>query len=140
MRLKPKKFMKIILRIKKCLILVIILLGKNIMMIQTYCVGKMEDETADVAIKEFVGLKPKMHSFLIDDSSEHKKAKDVNKNVVAAIRHIKCKDILLNKKCLRHLMKRIQSKDHRIEPFKSTKFLYHALTIKYTYRAMDMMD
>ena len=27
-------------------------------------VGKMKDETADVAIKEFVGLKSKMYSFL----------------------------------------------------------------------------
>ena len=26
-------------------------------------IGKMQDETAGVAIKEFVGLKPKMHSF-----------------------------------------------------------------------------
>ena len=37
-------------------------------------VGKMKDETAGVAIKEFVGLKSKMYSFLVDDSSEHKKA------------------------------------------------------------------
>ena len=33
----------------------------------------MKDETAGVAIKEFVGLKPKMYSFLVDDNSEHKK-------------------------------------------------------------------
>ena len=26
--------------------------------------GKMKDETAGVAIEEFVGLKPKMHSYL----------------------------------------------------------------------------
>ena len=38
-------------------------------------VGKMKDETACVAIEEFVGLKPKMYSFLIDDSSEQKKPK-----------------------------------------------------------------
>ena len=37
-------------------------------------VGKMKDETAGVAIKEFVGLKSKMYSFLVDYSSEHKKA------------------------------------------------------------------
>ena len=36
-------------------------------------VGKMKDETAGVAIKELVGLKPKMYSFFIDESSEHKK-------------------------------------------------------------------
>ena len=35
--------------------------------------GKMEDETA--AIEEFAGLKPKMHSFLVDDISDHRKAK-----------------------------------------------------------------
>ena len=40
-------------------------------------VGKMEEETALVSIKEFVGLKPKMYSFLVDDSSEHKKAKGI---------------------------------------------------------------
>ena len=38
-------------------------------------VGKMEDETAGVAIKEFVVLKPKIHSYLVDDNSEHKKQK-----------------------------------------------------------------
>ena len=42
-------------------------------------VGKMKDEAGGVAIKEFVGLKPKMYSFSVDDSSEHKKAKGVNK-------------------------------------------------------------
>ena len=31
-------------------------------------VGKMKDETAGVAIKEFVELKPKMHSHLADDN------------------------------------------------------------------------
>ena len=35
----------------------------------------MKDETASLAIKEFVGLKPKMHSFFPDDSSEHKETK-----------------------------------------------------------------
>ena len=33
----------------------------------------MKDETAGVAIKEFVELKPKMYSFLVDDNSEHKR-------------------------------------------------------------------
>ena len=36
-------------------------------------VGKMKDETGGVAVKEFVRLKLKMHSLLVDDSSEHKK-------------------------------------------------------------------
>ena len=33
--------------------------------------GKMKDESAGFAINKFVGLKPKMYSFLVDDSSEH---------------------------------------------------------------------
>ena len=75
-------------------------------------VGKTKDDTAGVAIEEFVGLKPK--SYLVDDNREHKKTKQVNKNVVATISHRKYQVILLNKTYLRHSMKRIQSKDHRI--------------------------
>ena len=41
-------------------------------------VCKMKDETAGTAIEEFVRLKPKMYSYLVDDNSEHKKAKGVN--------------------------------------------------------------
>ena len=40
-------------------------------------VDKMKDETGGVATEEFVGLKPEMYSFLVDDSSKHKKAKGV---------------------------------------------------------------
>ena len=47
----------------------------------------MRDETGGVAIEKFVGLKPKIYSFLVDDISERKTAKGVNKNVVAAINH-----------------------------------------------------
>ena len=55
-----------------------------------------------------------MYFFLVDDSSEHKKANDMNKNVVATIIHSGKKYVLLNKKCLKHSMNRIQSQDHRI--------------------------
>ena len=70
----------------------------------------MKDETAGVATEEFVRLKPKMYSYLVNDNSEHKKAKVVNRNVVATISHNEYKDVLLNKKCLRHSINRIQSK------------------------------
>ena len=46
----------------------------------------MKDETGGVGIKEFVRLKPKMYSFLVDNS-EHKKAKEVDSNAVATISH-----------------------------------------------------
>ena len=82
----------------------------------------MKDETGGAEI-EFVRLKPKMYSFLVDDNSEHKKAKGVNKNVAAAISHNEYEDILLNNKCLRHSMNRIQSKDHRLGTYEINKIV-----------------
>ena len=100
--------MKILAMIKKCLILVTKYYDNS----NTLVIGKMKHETAGVVIEEFVTLKPKMYSYL--HNSKHKKAKGVNRNVVATISHSKYKDVLLNKKCLRHSMNRIQSKDHKI--------------------------
>ena len=71
----------------------------------------MKDESGGFAIEEFVGLNP----------SEHKKAKDVNKNVVATISHNEYKNVLLNNRCIRHSINRIQSKDHRIGTYKVNK-------------------
>ena len=51
-----------------------------------------------------------MHSYLVEDNNEHKKAEGVNKNVVPTIRHNEYRDVLLNKKCSRHSMNRIQVK------------------------------
>ena len=45
-------------------------------------VVKMKDERGGVAIKKFVGLKIKMYSLLLNDTSQHKKTKGVNENVV----------------------------------------------------------
>ena len=55
-----------------------------------------------------------MYSYLVLDNSEYKKARGINKNIVATRSHKENKDDLLNKKCLRHSMNRIQSKDHKI--------------------------
>ena len=83
-------------------------------------IGKMKDDTGGVAIEEFVGLKPKTYTFLVDNN-EHKKAKGVNKNVVATINHNEYKNVLLNNKCIRHLMNRIESKDDRIGTYEINK-------------------
>ena len=83
-------------------------------------IGKMKDDTGGVAIEEFVGLKPKTYTFLVDNN-EHKKAKGMNKNVVATINHNKYKDVLLNNKCIRHSMNRTESKDYRIGTYEINK-------------------
>ena len=61
-------------------------------------------------ISEFVGLKSKMHSIVSVDDKEVTKAKGVNKK----IRHKEFVDVLFNKKVIRHNMKIVQSKLHRI--------------------------
>ena len=55
-----------------------------------------KDETGGIAIGKFFGFQPKMYSYLVNDNSEHKKIKCVNRNVVVS--HNKNKDALLNKK------------------------------------------
>ena len=84
-------------------------------------IGKMKDETTSVVIEEFVGLKPKMYSFLVDDNSKYKTAKFVNRNVLTTISHNEYKDILFNNKCIRHSMNIIQSKDHSIGTYEINK-------------------
>ena len=59
-------------------------------------------------------IKAKMYSILADDSSEHEKSKGVNKSVVPRKITSECKNALLNIKCLRHLMNRIQRKNQEI--------------------------
>ena len=49
--------------------------------------GKMKEETGGVTINEFAGLKHKMYSFLVDESSESKKTKRLNKDVAVTISH-----------------------------------------------------
>ena len=42
-------------------------------------IEKMKNYTGSVTIEKFVELKPKMYSFVVDNS-EHKRAKGVNRN------------------------------------------------------------
>ena len=79
--------------------------------------GKMKYETGSLAIEEFIGLNRKTYSFFVDDNSELKKAKDVNKKIIERISHSEYKDVFLNRKCLIHSMNKIQSKNHRIRTY-----------------------
>ena len=60
----------------------------------------MKDETGCVVIEEFVGLKHKRFSLLVDNN-EHKKSKRVNKNVGETIGHNEYKELFL-KNTLQH--------------------------------------
>ena len=101
-------------------------------------IGKMKDKTAGSANKEFVELKPKIYSFLVDNS-EHKEAKGVNRNVVATISHNEYKDVLLNNKCIRHSMNRIKTKDHRTGTYEINQILLSCFDDKIISKTIDMI-
>ena len=45
-------------------------------------IGKFKDEVGGKQITHFVGLRPKLYSFKVEDNSEPRKAKGVKKNVI----------------------------------------------------------
>ena len=73
-------------------------------------IGKMKEEFIGKIISEFVGLKSKMYSLISVDDEEITKAKGVNKK----IKHKEFVGVLFYKKIIRHNLKRIQSKLHKI--------------------------
>ena len=73
-------------------------------------IGKMKNEFKGEIIREFAGLKSKMYSLLTVKDEEVIKAEAVNKK----IRHKEFVDVLLNRKMIRHNMKKIQIKLHII--------------------------
>ena len=89
-------------------------------------IGKMKVENKGISINKFVGLKPKMYSMLSDDGKESNTAKEVK----IATHFNEFRDILFNKRIVRHEMKRIKVKNTNLENMKSTKYHYHVLMIK----------
>ena len=77
----------------------------------------MKDEFGGVIIIKFVGLKSKMYSIKKNDGKEYNKAKGVN----IATEFDNFKDVLFNKKIIRHKMKRIQSKKHKLGTYEIDK-------------------
>ena len=73
-------------------------------------IGKMKDEFGGVLVDKFIGLKSKMYSMKKIDGKECNTAKGVS----IATEFDKFKDVLFNKKIIRHKMKRIQSKRHKL--------------------------
>ena len=70
----------------------------------------MTDEFGGVIIIKFVGLNSKMHSTKKIDGKECNTAKGVS----IATESDKFKDVLFNEKIIRHKMKIIQSKKHKL--------------------------
>ena len=77
----------------------------------------MKDEFGRIIITESVRLKSKMYSTKKIDGKEHNTAKGVR----IATDFDKFKDVLFNRKIIRHKMKRIQSKKHKLETYEIDK-------------------
>ena len=78
-------------------------------------IGKFKDEAAGIPISEFVGLRSKMYSYMKDNKQGSRTAKGIKKNVIKQqLRHDNYKDVLFNKKKMRHTMRVIKSEKHQI--------------------------
>ena len=74
-------------------------------------------------IKAFLGLKSEMYSFITEHNHQSKRAKDINKNVVAdELKYEDYKIVLLDRSYTRHEMNRILSKDHNIASYRINNF------------------
>ena len=70
----------------------------------------MKDEFGEFIVERFVGLKSNIYSMKQNNGKEDNTAKGVS----IATEFNKFKDVLFNKKLLRHKMRRIQSNKHKL--------------------------
>ena len=77
-------------------------------------IGKMKDQ---FGVTEFVGLKLKRYSMKKINGKECNAAKEVS----IATEFNKFKDVLFVKKIIRHKLKRIQSKKHKLGTYETDK-------------------
>ena len=73
----------------------------------------MKDEFGGAILIELVGLKSKMYSMKKIDDKENSREKEVN----VATEFDEFRDVLFNEKNIRHKMKRIQSKKHKLRTY-----------------------
>ena len=85
-------------------------------------IGKFKDEAAGVPIKEFVGLRSKMYSYIKDNGSNGKTAKGIKKIVIKKeIQHSNYKEVLLENRQMHHKMKTFRSINHQVSTYEIQK-------------------
>ena len=89
-------------------------------------VGKMKAANKGIPVNKFIGLRSKMYFMLSGDGKESNTAKGVN----FATDLNEFRDTLFIKKIIRHKMKRIQSKKHKLGTYEIKKCCYLVLMTK----------
>ena len=93
--------------------------------------GMMKDEVAGKIIKEFVGLRSKLYSFVMDDGGETKKCKGIKKQVVeSSIRHEHYKTCSTTGKELLRKQNILRSYNHEVYTEEVNKVALSALDDK----------
>ena len=85
-------------------------------------IGKLKDEACGKIISEFVGLRSKMYSYIMEDGKGGMTAKGMKKNVIKKdIMHEDYKRTLMNEEQMRHKMRTIKSVKHKLQSFEINK-------------------
>ena len=85
-------------------------------------IGKFKDETTGVPVREFIGLRSKMYSYIKDNDKGSKTAKGIKKNIIKKnITHENYKNVLFNNEQMYHNMKTIRSNLHQLESYELNK-------------------
>ena len=78
-------------------------------------IGIFKDELGRKIMKEFVALRSKAYAYLMEDGSEHKKAKETKKCIIKReFMFENYKDSLLNDKIILKSQQRFKSNHHRV--------------------------
>ena len=87
-------------------------------------IGKFKDEACGKIIKEFVGLRSKMYSYVKDNDQESRTCKGVKKKkqiIKKELKHDNYRNTLFNNQQIYHRMKTIRSMNHEIGSFDINK-------------------
>ena len=85
-------------------------------------IGKFKDESCGKIISEFVGLRSKMYSYIMEDGKGGMTAKGIKKNIIKKnIMHEDYKNTLSNEEQMRHKMRTIRSVKHKLQSFEINK-------------------
>ena len=85
-------------------------------------IGKFKDEACSIPIKEFVGLRSKMYSYIKENRKCEKTAKGIKKNIIKNnIKHTDYKKVLFKNKQIQHTMKTIRSSKHQLSSYEMNK-------------------